>query len=68
MTISSNKSTKCYVDVVNVQGQVTDSFEYSLSSGENRVEINTEKYSPGTYTAQIRCDDSVNRVSFVVTR
>lgn len=68
MTVSSNKSTKCFFDVLNVQGQVTDSFEYSLSSGENRVEINTEMFPPGTYTAQIRCDDSINRVSFVVTR
>jgi len=68
MTITSNKSARCYVDVIDVQGMTAGSFEYSLSSGENRVEINTEKYTPGTYTARVRCDESINRVTFVVTR
>ena len=68
LMVTSSGQTKCLIDIADSQGVIVQSKKHPLTVGANRVMINTNGLTPGAYTARVRCDDTVNLVSFVVTR
>jgi len=68
LTIKSNNATSCEVNIVNVQGQIIYTAKQNWTVGDNNIEIDTEKYLPGTYFARINCNDTINGVAFTITR
>ncbi|MEI6091839.1 MAG: T9SS type A sorting domain-containing protein [bacterium] len=55
------------IRIESIDGKNMDRFNYFMSAGEHKIEINTEQYPTGSYMYIIRCGNKSETGKFIVT-